>query len=310
MKRTPATSAACCCLWRFFAAGLAVALALAGNSGAALTSRVVVVAFTALAFCAQAFTAPRDLTDLNPVLLVVAPVSATVLAIVARVTEPGRAPGVITLAGVVIAAAAISVWLVYRYRRSLNVERAAILGGLSASGRRVSHDEVKTVRSHDLRPGEEIVLSEGETSPADAIVIAGEAEVTPWLGARHSERREEGESIVAGARLVSGRLRAVVSWAEYDRSWLRLTHDPRRRVDVHFSTGSVGTSHCGAWGPHLGLPCGGYGLRRERERHRRVCCGYCWLCCGDPRRRCPRSSAPRHEFGFARPEARRRVSHG
>ncbi|HET9956951.1 MAG TPA: HAD family hydrolase, partial [Polyangiaceae bacterium] len=44
----------------------------------------------------------------------------------------------------------------------------------------------------------------------------------------------------AGARVVEGRLRAIVSWAGPDRAWLRLSTDPRRRADLHASTARVG----------------------------------------------------------------------
>ncbi len=83
-----------------------------------------------------------------------------------------------------------------------------------------------------MRPGEEIVIEPGETVPVDATIIAGSAKVAPWLGAKSLVDRGEGDHLVAGSQVVEGRLRAISAWTGYDRAWMRLTNDPRRRADL------------------------------------------------------------------------------
>src|SRR5690606_22599044 len=60
------------------------------------------------------------------------------------------------------------------------------------------------------------------------------------LGAKSTVVLREGDVVVAGARVVEGRLRAVVGWAGLDRAWLRLTRDPRRRADLSSSLSRFG----------------------------------------------------------------------
>jgi Cu+-exporting ATPase len=92
----------------------------------------------------------------------------------------------------------------------------------------------------EIRPGEEIVVEAGEVVPVDAAVVAGSATVHPWLGATSTITRDEGDPVVAGARVIDGRLRAIASWSGSDRAWMRLTHDPRRRADVHAPLARLG----------------------------------------------------------------------
>ena len=60
--------------------------------------------------------------------------------------------------------------------------------------------DVTLVASHELRPGEEIRVEQGEIVPVDLVVTRGEATVLPWLGASSTTPRREGVAIVAGAR--------------------------------------------------------------------------------------------------------------
>jgi cation transport ATPase len=103
---------------------------------------------------------------------------------------------------------------------------------LEQRGHRIVGEVIAEARAIDLRPGEEIVIQAGETVVADATVTAGTAAVLPWFLAKTQLERREGDTLVAGAQIVSGRLRAVVGWAGLDRAWARLTLDPRRRADL------------------------------------------------------------------------------
>jgi cation transport ATPase len=108
------------------------------------------------------------------------------------------------------------------------------LAALEQTGRRiVAGGEVASTSAADLRPGEEIVVEAGDVLPVDATVTAGSARVSPWLGAKVQSERREGDSLVAGATVIEGTLRAIVGWAGHDRAWIRLTHDPRRGADRH-----------------------------------------------------------------------------
>jgi cation transport ATPase len=219
---------------------LAVALVLAGNSGVAQSSRVVVVLVACAALVAQYVMGERDPIEPHPAALLAAPVTAAAAALGARVLGHAHTSQALTLAGVVIACVAATVWVMQRARRAFDVEREHIAAELDQPGHRVVGDEVVEARAADLRPGEEIVVEAGETVPVDATVAAGNASVSPWLGAKAVEQRGEGDPIVAGARVLEGRLRVVVGWAGYDRAWMRLTNDPRRRADLLAPLARVG----------------------------------------------------------------------
>jgi cation transport ATPase len=219
---------------------LAIALALAGSSPVAITARLVLSAVALCALAAESWMGQRDATELSPLALLAAPVGSVVIALSAYITSSHVTSSAVTLSALVVAFTAISVLLVRRARRSSDGERQQILQELDGVSRRVVGDDVVETRSIDLRPGEEIVLESGDAVPVDATVSAGTATVLPWRGATAREDRREGDVIVAGARLIEGRLRAVVSWAGPDRAWVRLSSDPHRRADLHSSLGRAG----------------------------------------------------------------------
>jgi Cu+-exporting ATPase len=64
------------------------------------------------------------------------------------------------------------------------------------------------------------------------IITGEEVEILPWLGATTPIRRTTGDPVVAGARLLRGRLEGVCTWSGLDRTFARLVLDPRRRVDA------------------------------------------------------------------------------
>lgn len=219
---------------------LSVALSLAGSSAGALTARLVVVCVATAALVAEAITGRRDPTELHPGVLLSGPVVALGVALTARIASLAEAGAATTLTGIVIAAVAASTWLTRRARRPLDAEREAIADALSRSGRRVIGDETASVRAQDLRPGEEIVVEPGDVIPVDATITAGAGVVAPWLGARTSANRSEGDHLVAGSTVLEGRLRAVAAWTGHDRAWMRVTNDPRRRADRFASAARIG----------------------------------------------------------------------
>ncbi|GMV16284.1 MAG: hypothetical protein AMXMBFR56_45080 [Polyangiaceae bacterium] len=219
---------------------LSVALSLAGSSPGALTARLVVVCVAAAALIAEGITARRDPTEPHPGVLLAGPIIALGVAMAARAANAKEGNAAATLAGIVLAAVAAGIWLARRARRPLDLERDAIAEALSRPGRRVIGNDTATVRALDLRPGEEIVVEPGEVMPVDATITAGSGRVAPWLGAKTSVMRSEGDHVVAGASVLDGRLRAVAAWTGFDRAWMRVTNDPRRRADLFASGARVG----------------------------------------------------------------------
>ena len=72
-----------------------------------------------------------------------------------------------------------------------------------------------------IKPGEQVVVEQGEMVPVDGIVAAGDADVAPWLDSPALLRKHEGDAVVAGAVVMSGRLRINTTFAGPDRAWLR-----------------------------------------------------------------------------------------
>ncbi|HVU01636.1 MAG TPA: HAD-IC family P-type ATPase [Polyangiaceae bacterium] len=219
---------------------LAAALALVGPSPIALTVRVVLVLVAAGAFVAHAVTTAGDSSELHPALACVAPIGAAAVALAARIAGDPLTSDAASFGGILVGSVAVIVWLVDRARHPLDVERALVKEGLTVPGHRIVGEDVARASADDLRPGEEIIVEANEVVPADATIVAGSATVHPWLSATSTITREEGDSVVAGARVVSGRVRAVAGWAGADRAFMRLTHDPRRRADVHAPLASFG----------------------------------------------------------------------
>lgn len=220
--------------------GLAIALALAGSSPVAITARLVLAAVALCALTAESWMGERDATELSAAALLAAPVGGVLAALSAYISGSALTSSAVTLAALVVASTATFVLLGRRARRPFDAERQQIVQELDGPCRRVVGDDVVEARSIDLRPGEEIVLESGDVVPVDATVSAGTATVQPWRSATTREERRDGDVIVAGARVIEGRLRAVVSWAGPDRAWVRLSSDPHRRADLYSSLGRAG----------------------------------------------------------------------
>ncbi|HEU5073747.1 MAG TPA: HAD family hydrolase, partial [Polyangiaceae bacterium] len=211
---------------------LGIALILAGDSPAALASRLVVVCVACASLVAQCLMGDRDEREPHPLSVLAAPVAATLTAVAGTLLEEPLVQSAITLSAVIVGMLALSLWLVRRARRPIDAERAQIAALLEHKSQRIIGEEIAPVRARDLRPGEEIVVDDGEIVPIDGTISAGGATLRPWLTAAGSVECAEGDVVVAGARVLTGRIRVVVGWAGYDRTWVRLTNDPRRRADL------------------------------------------------------------------------------
>ena len=222
-------------------ATLSLVLLLTGSSELTLAARLVVAAVATAALVAECSMGQRSITELHPLATLCGPVVAVAAAVGLRLSEQAEAESAIGLSGVVTLCAALSLLFVRRARRPLELERQQLLADLDHAARRiVTGGEVADTNAADLRPGEEIVVEAGDVLPVDATVTAGSAHVSPWLGAKQQVERREGDSLVAGATVIDGTLRAIVGWAGHDRAWIRLTHDPRRRADLHGKSARLG----------------------------------------------------------------------
>jgi cation transport ATPase len=215
-------------------------LILAGDSPLAEAARLTVTLVAALSLAAESLMGARQPIELQPAALLAAPLGSSALALGSRLFSDPHTGTAITLASVIIGGTAASAAAMRRARRPFDSERERIAAELDKAVHRVVGDELVSARAADLRPGEEIVIESGEYVPVDATITAGTAEVLPWLGATAPATRREGDALVAGAQVETGRLRAVVGWAGNDRAFMRLTNDPRRRADVFAPMARVG----------------------------------------------------------------------
>lgn len=212
---------------------LSLALSLAGDTGAALIARVILASVSSALLVFELLIAPRARVGMQLLLQIVPSVALTAVAAITSVVERGEASMITNAACLVTIAAAANVMLLRRCRGHVEYERRELARVLETEAHRFHQGNVTIVDARDLRPGEEVVAGPGDVVPADGVVVAGQAQVIPWHQSDQQCSLSEGAPVVAGARVVEGRLRIVVSWSGFDRAWLRLTVDPRRRADIH-----------------------------------------------------------------------------
>jgi Cu+-exporting ATPase len=174
----------------------------------------------------------EELVWRGPALLaLLVPFAATLAALGSLLIEGRAASHSAGVAGAICFAAATSLALVSQQRQVHAAQRSRLEQALRGSVRRPS----TTSALGELRPGEEFLLELDDRAPADAVIVAGRALIEPWFESPLRIARQEGNTLLAGARVVDGAVRAVVRWAGMDRAWARLSLDPRRRADRHAS---------------------------------------------------------------------------
>jgi len=219
---------------------LAMALWLAGDAGLILTARLVVAWVSLGALSAHAMTTARDEASLHPAVVLSAPAASVLLATASRVLGVVDTASLLGLSGAILTTTAASLIWATRIRLTVQAFRQSIATALDVLANRVTGDDLCQVDPKDLRAGEEIVVGEGEIVPADGTIVAGNAEVLLWLGATESALRGEGDHLVAGARVRTGRIRLTVAWTGNDRAWARVSLDTRRRADIFSQTARLG----------------------------------------------------------------------
>lgn len=219
---------------------LAMALWLAGQAGLILTARLVVAWVTLVALLAHATTTRRDEATLHPLVGLAAPLASVLLATAARLVNSPETGSLLGLSGAALTSTAAFLLWATRIRLTVAAFRQRVAAALDVPAYRIVGDDLTQVMPKDLRAGEEIVIGPGEVVPADGTIVAGTAEVALWVGALDSAIRAEGDQLVAGATVKTGRVRLVVSWTGHDRAWARVTLDVRRRADLFAQTARLG----------------------------------------------------------------------
>jgi cation transport ATPase len=235
------------------AGALAVLLALAGGGTLVLGARVMLAAVAVGMLLARTLTTARDEADPHPVAVLSGPMLGVAVATWATLGgDASVASEAASLAGTIATAAAVSAWLLESARTYVHAERAWVQASLTLGGRldpETAGLDAPQDPVLDLRTGEGIVVDADETVPADVVVTEGEVDVLPWLGAATPARRRAGDPIVAGARVIRGKLRATVTWAGLDRAFARVLFDPRRRVDALAPVTRASRSLAERWAP-------------------------------------------------------------
>lgn len=212
---------------------LAAALVLGGPSLAVARTPLACVA--TLALVVRVLFGARDPSSPHPLAILGPPIGALIIAIWARAHGDAHASSLISLAGLAAAGSLLVAAVVERAFDPVEEERERIAQGLAQTVRVIQKpgkDEIVERAATEVRSGEHVVVEAGDVVGVDALVVAGEASVLPWLGAHIEATKKEGDAIVAGAKLVSGRLRLVTTWSGDDRAWVRLSATQSRRLEV------------------------------------------------------------------------------
>jgi cation transport ATPase len=246
---------------------LAVLLGITGESRLVLVARVVLSGVGASVLVARALTLPRSPVDPHPLPILLGPVGAVVVAAWTIVAAPPFiAAEAASLAGAIATITATTTWLLEVARRAVDDERAWVEQTLELTGTRLNPDGTEERDVYDLCAGERVVVAEGEDVPVDLVIHEGEAEVLPWLRSNAPVRRRPGDTLVAGAHVVSGRVVGVCTWAGHDRAFARVLLDPRRRADALASVPRAGRSLVERWAvvTAIGAAALYFGINRGR----------------------------------------------
>jgi cation transport ATPase len=208
---------------------LASVLSLAGEPAGVV--RLPLALAAAAVVLTRLALAPREPSDVSP-WVVAAPIAAgSVLATLSTVVHDPRAETHASFLALAAASALAVELLLGRGRREIRAARARTVEALAVPARLVAGED-GTVEAGFVKPGEQVVVEAGETVAVDGIVAAGEAEVAPWLDSPVLASKSEGDAVVAGAVVVSGRIRVRTTFSGPERAWLRLLLAPASRIDV------------------------------------------------------------------------------
>ncbi len=218
-----------------FGAGLlAAALVLGGAGLEGVRAGLAALAVALLA--ARVTLSPRDPASPHWLAVLGPPTGALAIAVFAHFHADPHASALISLGGLAAAGSLLVASVVERAFEPLAAERMKIAKALAVDVGVVQNtakeDEVVETSPADVKAGEHVLVEAGNVVGVDALVVAGSASVLPWLGARVEMKKSSGDAIVAGATIITGRLRLVTTWAGNDRAWARLAESPTHRLEV------------------------------------------------------------------------------
>lgn len=209
---------------------LAVVVSLAGEGGSAL--RLPFALAAAAILVAHTGLRARDPSEPAPWFVAGPVVLAACGAVLSLALRDPRAESHAAFAGLAAAVSLLVDMLVARSRRDVTDARARTAAALAVRARVVEGEATTELDAAQVKPGEQVLVEAGEVIGVDGIVTAGEAEVAPWTDSPVVLTKREGDAVVAGATLVSGRLRINATFAGAERAWLRLGQSHAARVDV------------------------------------------------------------------------------
>jgi len=209
---------------------LAAVVPLAGRFADVL--RVPLASFAALVVLARGLLEPREAEAPHPAISVAPVVIGLVAVYWGLATNDGQTLALASFAGLAAASVLTADALVLRASAAASKARDRIRRGLEGDVRVVRGDRSVRAGPFEVKAGEPVGVEAGETLRVDGVVAAGEAMVVPWLDAPVTVKKREGDSLIAGARVVSGRLRVTTTWAGADRAFYRQALSPVLRTDV------------------------------------------------------------------------------
>ncbi len=208
----------------------AMLVSLAGDAGTAL--RLPFALSAAAILVAHTLLRPREPSNPAPWFVAGPVVLAAAGAVLSLALHDARAESHAAYVGLAAAGALLVDLLLTRARRDVVDARARIAAALALRVRVVRGEDTAEVDAAHVKPGEQVVVEAGEMVGVDGIVVAGEAEVAPWLDSPVVLAKREGDAVVAGASVVTGRLRVTATFTGPDRAWLRLGQSTAARIDV------------------------------------------------------------------------------
>ncbi len=153
---------------------------------------------------------------------------------VAMIASSPHAPRMASLLGLLCAQLAAASAMAKRQRRGVRDARASIVKRLDVSCRVVAFgtDETTTIPAAAVKAGEQIVVDAGEIVGVDGVVLSGEADVVFWLDGHTVGKKRDGDPIVAGAKLQTGKLRIAATFSGQERAFVRTVVSPGLRADL------------------------------------------------------------------------------